>query len=338
MKQIIEKIIDNENLTIEEAYTSMLRVMNGEINNSHLAAFLIALKSKGETAHEIAGFAKAMREKSVKLNVDHLDAIDVCGTGGDDSGTFNISTAVSFVVAGAGIAVAKHGNRSISSISGSADVLTELGIDINMSPEKSQRALEEIGISFMFAPNYHPAMKHAAPVRKELGMKTVFNLLGPLTNPANTKKQLVGVFNDKFAKLLSEAADHLGMERVCFVCTDNKRDEVTLDYNTNVYEFNNDSAVKHYVITNESFGFPTVKLSEIKGDSPAHNARMIYSLLSDKIRNSAFYVVAANAALALYAAKYSENLAVCKDAAVESIESGKALDKLLRLKKFSEGQ
>ena len=189
IKYYIEKVIDKENLTIKEAYDAMDKIMSGEVNPSQLAGFLIALKSKGETAEEIGGFANAMRNKSIKLDVEGENIIDVCGTGGDYSGTFNISTTTAFIVAGAGIKVAKHGNRSISSNSGSADVLSELGININLNAEQSQRALTKVGISFLFAPNFHPAMKYAAPVRKELGIKTVFNLLGPLTNPANTKKQ-----------------------------------------------------------------------------------------------------------------------------------------------------
>ncbi len=166
MKNIIEKIINKNNLGIEEAYNVVTQIMNGEINNSHIASLLTALKYKGETAEEIAGFAKAMRDKSIKINY-HGDAIDVCGTGGDDSGTFNISTATAFVVAGTGVKVAKHGNRSISSKCGSSDVLSELGININLTPAQSEKALNEIGITFLFAPQYHPAMKYAAQVRKE---------------------------------------------------------------------------------------------------------------------------------------------------------------------------
>ena len=227
MKSYIEKVIIREDLTFEEAYHVMHTIMSGEVNNAHLAGILIALKAKGECAAEIAGFAKAMREKSIKVKVSNPNVIDVCGTGGDDSGTFNISTAAAFVVAGAGVAVAKHGNKSISSRSGSADVLTEMGININLSPDATKQALEEIGISFLFAPQYHPAMKYAAVVRKELGMKTAFNLLGPLTNPAGTKRQLIGVYNNRSAKLLAEAAQYLDMEHVCFICTGDKRERKT---------------------------------------------------------------------------------------------------------------
>ena len=179
IKKMLQKIIDGKSLTLEEATHVMNEIMTGKVNPSLLSGILVALKSKGETAEEIAGFALAMRENSIKLNNTDDNVIDVCGTGGDSSGTFNISTAVAFVVAGAGVKVAKHGNRSISSNCGSADVLTELGVNINQPAETSAKALEEIGITFLFAPKYHPAMKHAAQVRRELGTKTIFNLLGP---------------------------------------------------------------------------------------------------------------------------------------------------------------
>jgi anthranilate phosphoribosyltransferase len=336
LKHYIDKILDKENLSIQDAYDAMDNIMSGKVNNSQLAGFLIALKSKGETAEEIAGFAKAMRDKSIKLDVDGENLIDVCGTGGDYSGTFNISTATAFIVAGTGVKVAKHGNRSISSNSGSADVLSEIGININLNADQSQKALGEIGISFLFAPNFHPAMKYAAPVRKELGIKTVFNLLGPLTNPAKTKKQLIGVYNNKSSRLMSEAVKHLEMEKVCFVCTGDKIDEISLIEETHVNEFNKYTKPSEYKISNETFNYPKLNIEDIKGDSPKYNAELILDLFMNKKRNAAFYVTAANAALALYCANYSNDLSVCKEAAEESILSGKAFSKLNELKKFGE--
>jgi len=336
IKSIIEKLIEKENLSFVESISTMESIMEGKVNNSQLAAFLIALKAKGETAIEIAGFAKAMRNKSIKVETDTNDLIDVCGTGGDYSGTFNISTAVAFVVAGAGIKVAKHGNRSISSNSGSADVLVELGININLNAEQTKQALDKVGISFLFAPNFHPAMKYAATVRKELGIKTVFNLLGPLTNPAGTKKQLIGVYNNKSSKLMSEAVKHLEMEKVCFVCTDNKMDEISLCDETDVNEFNVVADLNQYKITNETFGYPKLKLNDIKGDSPKYNAELISDLFMNKKRTPAFFVVAANSAVALYSAGYSNDFHICRKAAEESITSGSALQKLNELKKFGE--
>ncbi len=336
MKTYIEKIISKEDLTFNEAYEAMHNIMSGGVNNSHLAGFLVALKAKGESASEIAGFAKAMREKSLKVETDTENLIDVCGTGGDDSGTFNISTAAAFVVAGAGVRVAKHGNKSISSRSGSADVLTELGININLTPERTKTALEKIGISFLFAPHYHPAMKYAAVVRKELGMKTAFNLLGPLTNPAGTQKQLIGVYNNRSARLMAQAASFLDMERVCFICTGNKRDEITLDDVTEVNEYNAGKEVRQYAISNRDFGYQPITIATIKGDTPAVNAKMILHLLRDMIVNEAYYVVLANSALALYCAGVSGDLKVCLAAAEKSLTSGSAYEKLLELKYFGE--
>ena len=336
MKTYIEKIVNKEDLTVDEAYEVMNSIMSGEVNNSHLAGLLIALKAKGESASEIAGFAKAMREKSLKVETDTANLIDVCGTGGDDSGTFNISTAAAFVVAGAGVRVAKHGNKSISSRSGSADVLTELGVAIDLSPAKTKEALEKIGISFLFAPYYHPAMKYAAVVRKELGMKTAFNVLGPLTNPAGTRKQLIGVYNNHSARLMAEAAALLEMDRVCFICTGNRRDEITLDDLTEVNEFNAGHEVRRYNLSNKDFGYDAINISRIKGDSPGFNAKVILHLLRDKIVNEAYHVVMANSALALYCAGVSDDLKVCLEAAEQSLQSGNAYEKLLELKYFGE--
>jgi len=336
IKNYIEKILDKENLSLQESFDAMNKIMSGSVNDSLLSGFLIALKSKGETPYEIAGFAKAMREKSIKLNFEDEKMIDVCGTGGDDSGTFNISTATAFVVAGAGIKVAKHGNRSISSKSGSADVLTKLGVNINLTKEQTEIALNKIGISFLFSPNYHPAMKFAANVRKELQMKTVFNILGPLTNPANTKRQMIGVFNNKFSKLMCEAAEYLEMEKVCFICTANKYDEISLSDETEINEFSKNRNLKSYKINNETFDYPKININEIKGDTPEHNAEIILKLFSEKKKDAAFFVVAANAAVALYSANYSDDLNICKQAAEESILSGAALSKLNQLKNFGE--
>jgi anthranilate phosphoribosyltransferase len=239
------------------------------------------------------------------------------------------------VIAGAGIPVAKHGNRSISSKCGSADVLSELGVNVNLSPEQSAKALKDVGVTFMFAPHYHPAMKFVAPVRKELAMKTVFNLLGPLTNPAGTKKQLIGTYNDSASELMSKALKHLEMEKVCLVCTENKHDEITLNGNTNVKEFSNGKEIKTYTINNESFGYPVVSHDEIKGDSSNQNADIITKLFTENKKSAAFFVVAANAAMGLYSAGVSEDLQECKNIAEDSILSGKAFQKLEQLKKFN---
>lgn len=336
IKDILEKVIAKQHLSFDESFKVMNSIMNGEVNNSHLAGLLIGLKSKGKSSTEIAGFASAMRERSIKIKPNGEITIDVCGTGGDNSGTFNISTAVAFVVAGAGVSVAKHGNRSISSLCGSADVLQELGININLTPEQSEKALHNIGITFLFAPNYHPAMKFAAPVRKELGIKTIFNMLGPLTNPAGVKHQLIGTFNNQAAELMCSAAEYLGFEKVCFVCTDNCFDEILLSGETNVFEYDRKLGTKTYVISNKTFSYPKIPLEEIAGGDAKTNAEIIMTVLKNTMQNGAFYTICANAAMALYAANYSSDLEVCKQAAENSILSGKAYDKLIALKDFSQ--
>jgi len=335
MKNYIEKLLDKEDLTIEESYAVMNQVMSGNVDNSNLAGFLIALKAKGESPEEVAGFAKAMRDNCVKINFSGNNVIDVCGTGGDNSGTFNISTAVSFVVAGAGIKVAKHGNRSISSKCGSADVLQQLGININQTKEESEAALERIGITFLFAPLYHPAMKYAAQVRKDLRIKTVFNMLGPLTNPAGVKRQVIGTFSIKAAKTMSAAAKYLGHEKVCFICCNDKLDELHLGDETSVFEYNGNNKISDYKINNEIFGYEKTNYEDIKGDSAERNAEIILDILVRKIKSPAYYTVAANAALALYVSGCSNDLMKCAEAAEESILSNAAYTKLNELKNFS---
>ncbi len=336
IKSYLENISEGNNLSMNEAYTVMHHIMNGECNNSLISGFLMSLKTKGETPEEVAGFVKAMREKSIKIKALNENTIDVCGTGGDSSNTFNISTVVSFVVAGAGVNVAKHGNRSVSSKSGSADVLTQLGLNINLSPSLAEQALNNIGIAFLFAPIYHPAMKYATVVRKELGIKTIFNILGPLTNPAGTKKQLVGVFNNKTAKLMADAAVHLDMERIVFLSTDNCLDEISLSGVTNIYEYNFASEFKEYKIDNRTFELNIVDPKRITSHSIENNAEIFFSVLRDKKKDEAFSVVLANAAMALYVAGLSNDFIVCKQLAEDSILSGLAFDKFTALKEFGE--
>ncbi len=335
MKLYIEKMLDREHLTFEEAFLVMDMIMSGEVNNSQLAGLLIALKSKGESPAEIAGFAKAMRGKSVKVETGTANLIDVCGTGGDDSGTFNISTTAAFVVAGAGVKVAKHGNKSISSRSGSADVLAELGVRIDLTPEQTKAAIEETGIGFLFAPYYHPAMKYAAVVRKELGLKTAFNLLGPLTNPAGTKRQLVGVYNDRSAALLAEAAAYLEMERVCFICTGDRRDEITLDEPTKVFEYKAGEEVRKFELNATDLGLQPAKIENLLGDGPEENARILFDILNGKDRGDRYSVTIANSAMALYSAGVSGDLEDCREIAEESLLSGNALAKLNQLRELS---
>lgn len=336
MKDYLEKVIDGFDLSFDEAYKVMFSIMSGNENNSKIASMLTALKIKGETHQEVAGFVKAMREKVIKINCEDENVIDVCGTGGDGSGTFNISTAVAFVAAGAGVSVAKHGNRSISSKSGSSDVLHELGVDVQLSPELSEKALNEIGIAFLFAPLYHPAMKHVAPIRKELEFRSIFNILGPLTNPAQTRRQLIGTFSNSTSTLMSQSIKLLEMEKVCFLCTNNAFDEISLTHPTSVIEIMRDNSMFLYELTNNTFSYPTVELPQIQGGSAEENAKIIYDIFYLKEKTPAYYVVSANAALALKVAGYSDDIKVCLEAAEDSIQSGKTLDKLNQLKEFGE--
>jgi len=334
MKEELNKVIAGQSLTFDEAYRVMYSIMSGNENNSKIASLLTALKIKGETSEEVAGFVKAMREKVINIKCERDRVIDVCGTGGDGSGTFNISTAVSFVVAGAGVSVAKHGNRSISSKSGSSDVLHELGVDVQLDPKQSERALNEIGIAFLFAPLYHPAMKHVAPIRKELEFRSIFNILGPLTNPAGVKRQLIGTFSDNTARIMSDAIKYLEMEKVAFVCTNNSFDEITLSDSTKVYEVNDGKLMQSYSLSNKEFGFPKIKLNEIQGGSAKENAKIIYDIFSGKTTGPAFEVVVANAAMALKIYGLSDDLTECKNLAEESLKSGATLKKLNELKQF----
>ncbi len=335
MKELLEKVIEGRDIKFDEAYSTMYSIMSGNENNSQIASLLTALKMKGETFEEVAGFVKAMREKVIKIECDDEHAIDVCGTGGDGSGSFNISTAVAFVAAGAGVKVAKHGNRSISSKSGSSDVLHELGIDVNLSPENSQWALDKIGIAFLFAPLYHPAMKHVAPIRKELQFRSIFNILGPLTNPAGVKRQLIGTYNDYTSDLMSKAVKLLEMDKVSFICTADSFDEISLSEPTKVIEYSPDM-MSLYELTNEDFNFPAINLDDIKGSSANENASIIKSIFEEKVKNSPYYVVVANAALALKISGKFDSFGDCISAAEESIQSGKALEKLNALKNFGD--
>ena len=333
IKNYLEKLLEKENLSLNESYDAMNRIMSGEVSNILMSGFLIALKAKGETSEEIAGFAKAMRDKSLKINSEN--AIDVCGTGGDSAGTFNISTAVSFVVAGAGIKVAKHGNRSVSSNSGSADVLRELGVNIELSPEKSEKALDKVGITFLFAPLYHPAMKYAAETRKELGIRTIFNVLGPLTNPASVKRQMLGTFSNQAAKLLRNAAEDLEYERIKIICNANRYDEILLDDETKVFEYESTKGHNDYSLYHTDFKYDKFGKENLLSNNSQESAKIILDVLQNASANGAFHTVTANAALALKCAGLSNSLEYCLNAAEVSVKSGMAYKKLKDLIEFS---
>lgn len=306
-------------------------LLEGQASEVEIAGFLIALKMKGETAVELAGFARAMRDRMIVVDAGP-DVIDTCGTGGDGAGTFNISTAVAIVMAGAGAHVAKHGNRSISSTSGSADVLEALGVRItDVTPEETARSIREIGIGFLFAPALHPAMRHAQPVRRALKTRTVLNLLGPLVNPARARAQLIGAPSPETAKLMAEALAELGTRRSFVVHGWDGLDEITTTTATDVYEVTAQGVQKH-VWKPADFGIRTAHIDSLKGGDVVHNAQMILEILrgcSGPCRD----IVLVNAAAGLLAAGLVADLRGGVDAAAQAIDSGAAIAKLELLKK-----
>ncbi len=332
IQEAIAKLIEKKDLTQEEAEAVMNQMMEGKATDAQIGGFLIALRIKGETIDEIAACARVMREKASTINpkVDML--VDTCGTGGDKSGTFNISTTAAFVVSGAGVAVAKHGNKSVSSKCGSADVLKQLGVNIELSPEEVEKCIESVGIGFMFAPLFHGAMKYAIGPRKELATRTVFNVLGPLTNPANAKAQIMGVFDEKLTEPLAEVLGKLGSKHA-FVVHGNGLDEITIEAATKVSEFK-DGHVMTYEIKPTDFGMKLGSLDEVKCSSLEENAKALTDVLKGE-KGAKRDIVLLNAAAAIVAAGKSDNLKDGIKLAEESIDSGKAMEKLEKLKEFT---
>ena len=314
-----------EALTMDDAVTVMREVMEGEVTPAQLGSYLTALSLKGETPEEIAGFATVMREKSLRVAVDGT-AIDTCGTGGDRKGTFNISTAAAFVVAGAGLTVAKHGNRAASGDCGSADVLEALGVRIELPPEGVERCLREIGIGFMFAPTYHPAMRYAAPVRREIGIRTVFNVLGPMTNPAGVPCQLIGVGYPEVAEKMAEALRLFGTHHAIIVHSDDGMDELSLGSDTAGWEVL-DGEIRPYVVRPRDLGLPHATPEDLRGGDPAANAETMRAILSGSggpVRDA----VVLNSGAALVAGDMTSTLAEGIEMAAASIADGRAREKL----------
>ena len=334
MKHFIEKCLQGENLTTDEASAALELIMTDQASDSQIAGLLIALRAKGETVDELVGFARTMREKSVKVRADDPHAIDMCGTGGDGLGTFNISTLASLVAAGAGVTVAKHGNRSVSSRSGSADLLSALGVNIAITPERAGTCLNVVGVGFLFAPLFHPAMKYAAKPRSELGVRTIFNLLGPITNPAGVRKQLVGTYRRETASRIAEALARLSTERACVVHSDGGMDEVAVSGETSVVEVNGDSPTKRYTVSASTFGLPDHPGSSVIGGTPEENARIALHVL-EKNRGPQRDVVVANAAVGIYVAGKAKDLGEGSAKAAESIDSGRAMQALKRLVEYT---
>jgi anthranilate phosphoribosyltransferase len=332
----LNQLINGQDLSFAEMQALMRQVMSGELTHAQMAAILVALRIKGESVDEIAAAASVMRELSTKvatLASPHL--IDTCGTGGDGIQTFNVSTVSALVAAAAGAKVAKHGGRSVSSSCGSADVLEALGVNVNLTPAQVASAVEEIGIGFMFAPNHHSAMKHAAPVRRELGVRTLFNLLGPLTNPANAKRQIMGVFSPALTIKLAQVLQQLGSEHVLVVCGADGMDEISFTGDSHIAELKN-GQVTEYTINPSQFGMPTHQLASIQIDNAEQSKAMILAVLNGEL-GAARDIVLLNAGAAIYVAGLADSLAAGISKAAEVIDQGLALAKLNALQQYAAG-
>jgi len=334
MKQYIEKCLSGAGLTVDEASDALELIMTGQATDAQIAGLLIALRAKGETVDELVGFATTMRARAVHLQLHDPDAIDMCGTGGDGRGTFNISTVATFVVAGAGVTVAKHGNRSVSSRSGSADLLGALGVNIQIPPERVQDCINGVGLGFLFAPLFHPAMKFAAKPRVELGVRTIFNMLGPITNPAGVRRQLVGTYRQDVASTIACALGRLSTLRACVVHSEEGLDEVTASGETSVFETGPEGTVSSYRISPSSFGLQPQPVSSMAGGDAHENAVIAMAILRGQPVGGR-HVVVSNAALGLFIAGKVASLHEAAAAAVESIDSGRALGALNKLIDFS---
>jgi anthranilate phosphoribosyltransferase len=322
LTKLLEKLLQHQNLTSEEMREAMQCFMRGEANDAQMAGFLCALRSKGETIDEIAAAAEVMRELATSIVVLGENVVDTCGTGGDGANTFNISTTAAFVVAAAGGKVAKHGNRSVSSYCGSADVLELAGVDLTLTPEQVAKCVEELGIGFLFAQNYHGAMKYTREVRKNLGVRTLFNFLGTLSNPAKVKNQLIGVFDKKWVEPLAHVFKKLGSEHVLVVSAEDGLDEISIACETHVAELKNGEVIC-YTISPEQFGLTRANLKEIAISNAEDSLKMLKAVLNNE-RGAAKEIVLLNAGAAIYAANLTDSLAEGIAKANEVIANGAA--------------
>lgn len=336
LKQYIAKVVNGESLTENEAYSAMDIITCDRATLAQTSSLLTAMSIKGETIDEITGFAKVMREKAAKLK-NCSDSVDIVGTGGDMSNSFNISTTSSFVIAGAGQKVAKHGNRSASSKSGAADCLEALGVKISTVPEQAEKCIDEIGISFLFAQSYHPAMRFVGPVRKQIGTKTVFNIMGPLLNPAFAEYMVLGVYSPDIMDNMANVLIKLGIKRAMLVYGKDRLDEISISDSTVVCEIK-DGKIKKYEISPEDFGFKRASQEEIKGGTPEENAQVTRDILSGKEQGAKRDIVLLNAGCALYVTGNAETIADGIKLAEESIDSGAALKKLDELIEFTNSE
>jgi anthranilate phosphoribosyltransferase len=333
IKDAIAKLAERIDLSEKEAEEVLFEIMDGAATPVQIAAYLMGLRIKGETVEEIAGSARAMRARATRIRVADPLVMDTCGTGGDQSGTFNISTTTAFVVAGSGVTVAKHGNRSVSSRCGSADVLTALGVKIDLPVDRVGECVDEVGVGFLFAPMFHGAMKHCAGPRQELGVRTLLNILGPLSNPAGATMQVLGVYDYGLTELMAKVLVHLGTQHCFSVHGMDGLDEVTLTDRTWVSE-GKAGVVSSYFIEPKNFGLERVRLKDLSGGTADENARITRDVLSGR-KGAKRDIVCLNAALALVAGKRAKTLTEGFELAGRVIESGAAMEKLERLIEFT---
>jgi anthranilate phosphoribosyltransferase len=328
IREAIARLVENKALTHDEAHETLREIMSGEATPAQIASFITALRIRGETAEVIAGSARAMREKFTAVESTGL-VVDTCGTGGDGAHTFNISTAAAFVTAGAGVSVAKHGNRGVSSKCGSADVLEALGVNLSVSSEKMARCLREIGIAFLFAPSLHPAMKHAIGPRREIGIRTIFNILGPLSNPAGARRGVLGVYSRALVPTMAQAAASLGAQRLFVVHGHDGLDEITTTAATTIAEVRN-GEVDTYELNPHDVGLPMARPADLAGGDPSRNAEIVREILKG-MKGPGRDIVLLNAAAAIVAGEKASDLRQGIAAASHAIDSGAAMGKLAAL-------
>ena len=333
IQQALQKVLNNKNLTIDEMCDVMRLIMSGKTTEAQLGGFLIGLRCKGETIDEIAAAVQVMRELATKVVINGQHVIDTCGTGGDGANTFNISTTCAFVVAAAGGQVAKHGNRSVSSSCGSADLLEAAGVNLDLSVEKVTQCVNELGVGFLFAPKHHGAMKHTIKVRKEMGVRTLFNLLGPLSNPAGAPNQLIGVFAKEWVEPIAQVLKKLGSHHVLVVHADDGLDEISIASDTTIAELK-EGEIFTYTISPEQFGFKRISLTELAVVDAESSLVMVNSVLDNK-SGPARDIVILNAGAAIYAANITESLAAGIKKAAQVIASGAARSKFDALIAYS---
>jgi len=332
IREAIKKVVEGENLSYEMAETVMDEIMNGKASDIEISSYLTSLRMKGETIDEITACANGMRKACTKLNHD-MEVLEIVGTGGDEAFTFNISTVSGFVISSAGVPIAKHGNRSVSSKCGSADCLENLGIKLDIPVEKSEKILNEIGMCFMFAQKYHTSMKYVAPVRKSLGIRTVFNILGPLSNPANATYQLMGVYDEKLIRPMAEVLSKLGVKNGMVVCGGDGLDEITMTTITKACQIK-DGTLTDLIINPEDYGFKLCQPDELVGGNPEVNKQIALDILSGKEQGAKRDIVILNSAVCLYIAGKG-SIAECIEIAKEQIDSGKAMEQLEKFIKLS---